>query len=566
MSQPNQPEEMKPQDDVSNETSPQPDTSPLALSSADFGFEKEDDPEEAASQETAETADGNVDRDTTPQSDKRTRPSLKSQRPTNKFAPDAVSSSDFGFGKNDDAELQQVLEGNESTPEKKEREPDPVFEARLERMREKQQKSKAVPHLEQDPTFMPEVSPKDMEDEVERELAEAMGGMSIEDMYGDMRPKKRNEPNVTPEGKRKGTIISIRGQDVFVELPGNRSQGMLPINQFHEGKPSVGDEVEVNIEGYDNQNGLLVLTREGAAVEADWNSVAVGMIVEARAIETNKGGLTVMVNGIRGFLPISQIDLYRVENAEPFVNERFRCLVTDVDPVDRNLIVSRRAMLEKEREEKREQLWAELAEGQVREGVVSRVEHFGAFVDLGGVDGLLHISEMSWFRVNNAKEIVQPGQSIKVAVLRVDHEGRKVALGLKQLEPGPWDNIEVKYPIGTVHKGKVVKLLDFGAIVELEAGIEGLVHISEAATHRVRSITEAVQLDQEVNVQIMDINEERKRISLSIKGAAAQEAEEAEQEAEDDETDDKKPKQKPRTTPLKGGIGGGQGGGLFDTK
>ncbi len=503
-----------------------------------------------------------------PKPEKTSKP-LKPQQPSGKFPPNSVSSADFGFGRNEDAEdveVQKALEEATGKEETKEKEPDPVFEARLERMREKQQKSKAVPHLENDPTFAPDVSPKELEDELERELQEAMGGQSLEDMYGDMGPKKRKEAVVTPEGKRKGKIISIRGQDVFVELPGNRSQGMLAINQFHEGKPSVGDEVEVTIEGYDGENGLLILTREGAAVQTDWNSVAIGMIVEARAIETNKGGLTVMVNGIRGFLPISQIDLYRVENAEQFVNERFRCLVTDVDPVEKNLVVSRRALLEKDREEKREQLWAELAEGQVRDGVVSRVEHFGAFVDLGGVDGLLHISEMSWFRVNNAKEIVQPGQHIKVAVLRVDREARKVALGLKQLEPGPWDNIHEKYPVGTITTGKVVKLLDFGAIVELEAGIDGLVHISEAATHRVRSITEAVQLEQEVKVRVIDVNEERKRISLSIKEAAAQEVEE---ETEDETTEaeaENKPKRNPRTTPLKGGIGGGQGGGLFDVK
>src|SRR5262249_40688606 len=149
-------------------------------------------------------------------------------------------------------------------------------------------------------------------------------------------------------------------------------------------------------EGYDPANGLLLLTRKGAAVEADWSSVAPGMTVEARVTATNKGGLAVDIGGIRGFMPISQIDLYRVENAEQYVNQRLLCLVTEVDPDARNLVVSRRALLEKEREENRERLWNELAEGQVREGVVRSVREFGAFVDLGGVDGLLHISEMAW--------------------------------------------------------------------------------------------------------------------------------------------------------------------------
>src|SRR5207244_12093259 len=164
-------------------------------------------------------------------------------------------------------------------------------------------------------------------------------------------------------------------------------------------------EVDVHIEGYDAQNGLLLLSRLGAAVHADWSSVAAGMLVEARITATNKGGLEVDVNGIRGFMPISQIDLYRVEDTEQYVNQRLRCLVTEVNPEERNLVVSRRALLEKEREEAREKLWAELAEGQVREGVVRSVRDFGAFVDLGGVDGLLHVSEMSWSRVQTPAEL-----------------------------------------------------------------------------------------------------------------------------------------------------------------
>src|SRR5206468_7931655 len=182
-----------------------------------------------------------------------------------------------------------------------------------------------------------------------------------------------------------------------------------------------------------------LLARQGAAQTADWSSVAVGMIVEARVTETNKGGLAVDVNGIRGFMPISQIDLYRVEDTQQFVNQRLRCLVTEVKPSERNLVVSRRALLEKEREENREKLWNELAEGQVREGVVRSVRDFGAFVDLGGVDGLVHVSELSWTRVKSAEDVVKVGQKVKVVVLKIDHEKRKVGLGMKQLEASPWD-------------------------------------------------------------------------------------------------------------------------------
>src|SRR5262249_44348962 len=194
---------------------------------------------------------------------------------------------------------------------------------------------------------------------------------------------------------------------------------------------------EVHIEGYDNENGLLLVSRKGAAMAVDWSSVAEGQVVEARVTATNKGGLSVDVNGIRGFMPISQIDLYRVEDTAPFVNQRLTCLVVEVNPAEKNLVVSRRALLEKEREENREKLWLELAEGQVREGVVRSVRDFGAFVDLGGADGLLHVSEMSWKRVQNPSEIVQPGQHVKVVVLKGDREHRKLTLGLKQLTASP---------------------------------------------------------------------------------------------------------------------------------
>ena len=212
--------------------------------------------------------------------------------------------------------------------------------------------------------------------------------------------------------------------------------------------------MEVHIEGFDNANGVLLLSRKGAAVQADWASVAVGMIVEARVTETNKGGLAVEINGIRGFMPISQIDLYRVEDAAQFVNQKLLCMVTEVDPSERNLVVSRRALLEKEREENREKLWAELDEGQVREGIVRSVRDFGAFVDLGGVDGLIHVSEMSWQRVKDPSEVVQPGQTVKVVVLKLDREHRKVSLGLKQLTASPWDDVTEKYHTGQVVDGQ----------------------------------------------------------------------------------------------------------------
>jgi ribosomal protein S1 len=228
-----------------------------------------------------------------------------------------------------------------------------------------------------------------------------------------------------------------------------------------------------------------------------------------------------------------------------------------VNPEERNLVVSRRALLDKEREENKAKLWNELAEGQVRQGIVRSVKDFGAFVDLGGVDGLVHVSEMSWTRVADATKVLQPGQSVKVKVLRIDREKMKLALGMKQLEPSPWDDIETKYPAGTVTTGKVTRTAEFGAFVELEPAIEGLVHISELAGQRVWRTTDVVKVDQEVKVVVLNVDKEQHRISLSIKQALPKpDPTPADDEDDDAEEVPVKPP-KPRTTPLRGGTGSG---------
>jgi small subunit ribosomal protein S1 len=417
-----------------------------------------------------------------------------------------------------------------------------------------------VPNLEDEKRFQSGPKLHDLDKEIEDELAAALGGFSDKDLQSETRPQQ--PAGGAAPGRKKGKVLSVRGQDVFVEVPGGRTQGVLPIMQFPEGPPAPGTEVEVSIEGYDNANGLLLMSRKGAAMEADWSSIAPGMTVEARVTETNKGGLAVDVNGIHGFMPISQIDLYRVEQAEQYVNQRLLCLVTEVNAEERNLVVSRRALLEREREEKREKLWQELAEGQIREGIVRSVRDFGAFVDLDGADGLLHVSEMSWKRVQDPTTIVQPGQRIKVVVLRVDHEKRKISLGLRQLLASPWDNIQDKYPEGEVVTGKVTRLMDFGAFVELEPGLEGLVHISELAPQRVWRVEDVVQVEQEVRVKVLRVDPEQHRISLSIRSAVAPPEPTPEEEEAEEEAPKKVKPPRPRTTPLRGGIGEQEGGGL----
>lgn len=395
---------------------------------------------------------------------------------------------------------------------------------------------------------------KDLDDEIAGELEAALGDFSTV-MGADTSRGARQQAQATGEpGRKKGKVISVRGKDVFVAVPGGRSEGVLPSEQFPEGLPAPGTEVEVSIEGYDPANGLLILSRQGAAVHADWSTVAEGMVVEARILETNKGGLTVDVNGIRGFMPISQIDLYRVEDAQQFVGQRLLCVITDADPSERNLIVSRRALLEKQREEQREKTWAELAIGQVRSGIVRNVREFGAFVDLGGIDGLVPISEMSWQRVRDPNTIVQSGQTVKVVVLDIDHEKRKVRLGLKQLTASPWDDVPTKYHAGQTVSGTVSRLAEFGAFVELEPGVEGLIHVSELARGRVWRVKDVVQEGQAVQVKVLTVDLEQRRIGLSLKATLPEDVVPAEEPAEE-EAAVEPPKPRPRNPNLRGGVG-----------
>jgi small subunit ribosomal protein S1 len=406
-----------------------------------------------------------------------------------------------------------------------------------------------VPSLESEQTYGFGKKIDAFDAEMERELQEAMSGFSDKDLLTEAGKGKTQEP----AGPKKGRVFRVHGADVFIDLPGGRSQGVLPVEQFPEGPPEVGTEVDVEIEGFDRANGLLLLTRKGAAVVVDWSSVAEGQTVEARVTGTNKGGLAVEVNGIRGFIPISQIELFRVENVEAYVNQKLLCVVTEVDPLEHNLVLSRRALLEKDREEQKTKLWAELEENQVREGIVRSVRDFGAFVDLGGVDGLLHVSEMSWTRVQDPSAVVQPGQKVKVIVLRLDREHHKVSLGMKQLMSSPWDTILERYIPGTVVSGKVTRTADFGAFVELEPGIEGLIHVSELSPQRVWRVTDAVKVGDQVQVKVLNVDTGSRRISLSLKGALPTPEAKPEEEPEDD-TSEPAPPPRPRNPNLRGGL------------
>ena len=329
----------------------------------------------------------------------------------------------------------------------------------------------------------------------------------------------------------------MRGKCVFVDL-GGKSEGILSVTDFEGGPlPAPGSSIEVVVERFDPEEGVQILRLKGAAIEADWTNLKKGVTVEARVTKTCKGGLEVDVDGIRGFLPISQIDLSRVDDAASYVNQKFKAIVTEANQREKNLVVSRRELLEQERAEQREKTWATLEEGQIRDGVVRSIKDFGAFVDIGGVDGLLPIGEMSWSRVSKVDEMIKTGDQVKVKVLKIDRVARKLTLGLKQLTPSPWEAASEKYPRGMMVKGKVSKIMDFGAFVELEPGIEGLIHISELSPTRVRRVVDIVKPAQEVEVRILKVEPEVKRIALSLlpaKGATP--AVEEEEDADEDET------------------------------
>ncbi|MCA1685068.1 MAG: S1 RNA-binding domain-containing protein [Planctomycetia bacterium] len=400
------------------------------------------------------------------------------------------------------------------------------------------------------------------DDDLEAELEAALQGFDSATMDVSGGPRTRAEDRKhAPQsergqegqrGPRKGKVVAVRGKSVFVDLAA-KSEGVVPVEQFQGATPAVGDMIDVVVDHFDTAEGLLILSLKGAVVEANWENIHKGMIVEARVTKTNKGGLDVEVNGIRGFLPIGQIDINRVEDAAIYVNKKLRVVVTESNQREKNLVVSARELLEQERAEQKEKTWATLEEGQVRHGVVRSVKDFGAFVDLGGVDGLLHVGEMSWARVSDPSGLIKVGQEVDVKVLRIDRETKKVSLGLKQLTPSPWDRIEERLTRGMTVTGKVTRLMDFGAFVELEPGIEGLIHISELSPNRVRRVVDVVKPEQEVEVRILKIEPEAKKIALSLRPLPVPTA----PEPEEDEADDDTPAApKPvRKVPLKGGLG-----------
>ncbi len=354
------------------------------------------------------------------------------------------------------------------------------------------------------------IRPQDgLDDELQREIEDALGDMSLEEMIDAEEAEKNatraaaaaasaaaeGKPAAASPGVRRGKVIAIHGDDIFVDL-GGKSQGMLAKNQYEGDElPAIGDMVEVTVEGYDKRDGVLILSRKGAVLAAAWDTLEEGQFVEGRVTGTNKGGLELDMSGIKAFMPISMIEMFHVEDGAEYVNQRLRCKVLEVDRGEKRVIVSRRAYLEAEAAELREKTFESLQEGDIVDGKVKTIMPYGAFVDIGGCDGLLHIKDMSFSRVEDPKDIVKEGEALKVKVLKIDRENRKVGLGLKQILPDPWDNVVAKYPTNEVIQGKITRLADFGAFIELEPGVEGLIPISEMTfERRIRHPSEIVAL------------------------------------------------------------------------
>src|SRR5262245_6139038 len=323
-----------------------------------------------------------------------------------------------------------------------------------------------------------------------------------------------------------GRVLDIRGDEVVIDV-GYKSEGVIKVEEWREEgmdqvtPPGIGDEVQVLLEAVEDENGVVSLSYRKAKRQKEWESILAkhkeGDVVSGTVTRKIKGGLLVNI-GVNVFLPASQVDIRRPADIGDYINRTIDCKILKIDEARRNIVVSRRKLIEDQRSEMKQRLLAEIQPGQIRKGVVKNIAEFGAFVDLGGIDGLLHITDMSWSRVTNPHEVVKIDQELEVFIIKVDKEKEKIALGLKQKQPSPWANVEAKYPVGSRHQGEVVNIMSYGAFVKLEPGIEGLVHISEMSwTKRINHPSELVQVGDPIEVQVLNINREKQEISLGMK-------------------------------------------------
>jgi small subunit ribosomal protein S1 len=329
----------------------------------------------------------------------------------------------------------------------------------------------------------------------------------------------------------KGKVVRIDKDEVLVDI-GYKAEGVIPSTELSIRKSvdphdevELGEEIDALVLTKEDAEGRLILSKKRARFEKAWRRIEVaadsGEPVEGNVIEVVKGGL-ILDLGVRGFLPASLVDIRRVHNLDEFMSQTLECKVIELNRSRNNVVLSRRAVLEEERKEVREQILGRLEPGQVVEGKISNIVDFGAFVDLEGIDGLIHISELSWSHVNHPSEVVSIGDTVRIKVLDIDRDRQRISLGLKQTQEDPWQRVISTHRGGDVLEGTVTKVVAFGAFVEILPGVEGLVHISELADHHVENPSEVVEPGSKLNVKILEIDEERRRLSLSIKRVEGQ--------------------------------------------
>ncbi len=413
--------------------------------------------------------------------------------------------------------------------------------------------SAPIPMLTSEPVPVPSIRGP-VSAEMQSEIDAAMGNVELDELMTVPQDTGAVD-EIEEDQRRKATVIRIEGENVFFDL-GGRVEGLVPIRQFKT-SPSVGDGMEVVVRSLNADDGFYELSVPGQSIDvAEWSDLTEGAIVDARITGANTGGLECMVGAIRGFIPASQVAMFRVEEFAEYIGLKLPCVCTEVNAKRKNLVVSHRAVLEREREEARKKLLEELKPGQECEGIVRNLRDFGAFVDLGGVDGMIHISQLSWERVKHPSDVLTEGQKIKVKIEKINTETGKIGLSFRDLTEHPWNDIETKCVVGSTMTGSVTRTAKFGAFVRLFPGVEGLIHISELSHQHVRNVDDILKEGQEIEVKIMSVDRESQRIGLSLK-ATLPEPEPDEPTAEVASEQPARPK---RTKPLKGGVGRGSGG------
>lgn len=332
--------------------------------------------------------------------------------------------------------------------------------------------------------------------------------------------------NIKEGGIVKGKVLEIRSNEVIIDID-YKSEGIVPSAEFSDlASIKPGDEVEVMLEQIEDDDGHIILSKQKAEQQRMWDDVLAssgeGSVLEGEVKSRIKGGMIIDVHGVKAFLPGSQLDVVPVRNLDDFIGKRFEFRVMKIDRARRNIVLSRRELIEQRRRDKKKNMMMDIKIGQLRTGVVKNITDFGAFIDLGGLDGLLHITDMSWGRISHPSKVVKVGDSVEVMILDIDFEKERVSLGLKQKAQNPWDNIEQKYPIGSRVRGRVVNLMPYGAFVEIEEGVEGLVHVSEMSwVQRVGRASDVLSVGDEIEAIVLNINREEQKISLGIRQTTA---------------------------------------------